>query len=106
MVADEVDDLKILLAVAAPQPTPELLQEDHRRLRGSQHQDGVHRWHVEAFVEDVHRAHDVEVTRLQPRDRGMPGCAGLAAVDRHRPDAPHSELLRHEVRVQGGDTER
>ncbi len=44
VVTDEVDDRQAVFPRRPPQPTPELLQEDDRRLGRSQHDDAVQRW--------------------------------------------------------------
>ena len=60
MVPDVVDDGEMRLALSATQAAAELLQPHNARLRWSQHHDGINLRKIDAFVEHVHRANDVE----------------------------------------------
>ena len=90
VVADVVDDGELLVVVRLAEASAELLEPEDPRLRGAQHEDGVELGEVEALVEDVHRADDVEAGRSTappatalagPRWRrsGRPPRAGPAA---------------------------
>ena len=61
MVADVVDDGELLVAGGLAEAAAELLEPEDARLGGAEHEDGVELREVEAFVEDVHGADDVEV---------------------------------------------
>ena len=65
MVADEVDHRQGILAVTAAQAAADLLEEHDGGLGGAQHQYRVNLRHVEAFVEHVDRADDLQLTSAQ-----------------------------------------
>jgi hypothetical protein len=69
VVADEVDDRELVLALRNPETAAELLEEHHRRLRRPQHHDAVDERHVDALVEEVDGADRVELTRRELAQR-------------------------------------
>ena len=72
MVANEVDHRQGVLAVVAAQAAAQLLEEHDRGLGRAQHQDRVDLRHVEAFVEHVDRADDLQLARAQLLHRAEP----------------------------------
>jgi hypothetical protein len=69
VIANEVDHRQGVLAVAAAQAAAELLKEHNRGLGRAQHQHRVELRHVEALVEHVDRADDLQLTGAQPLHR-------------------------------------
>ena len=93
--ADEVEDGAERLARGLAQPSAELLEEQRRALGRAQHQDGVDGGHVDAFVEQVDREHDVALARR--RGRAAPPRArsrGLSPQTATGGDAVPVEVLR------------
>lgn len=99
MVADEVDDRQPLLAGGGAQAAAELLEEDHGRLGGAQHQHAVHAGQVDALVEHVDRADDLQLAVAEAVERFGPGCGGGARVDGCGGDALLVEEGGHVVGV-------
>ena len=60
-----VDDGELLAVVGLAEAPAELLEPQDSRFHGAEHEDGVELGEVEAFVEDVHRADDVELALRQ-----------------------------------------
>ena len=58
------DDGELLVLLGLPEAAAELLEPQDAGLGGAEHEDGVQLGEVEAFVEDVHGADDVEVAGL------------------------------------------
>ena len=85
--------------------TAELLEPEDARLRGPQHEDGVELGKVQALVEDVHGADDVQPALRELVQRLGPGGARRARVDGHGAPAVLPQEVGHEVRVALGDTE-
>jgi hypothetical protein len=100
VVADVIDDGELLVVLRLAEAPAELLEPQDPGLRGPQHEDGVELGEVEAFVEDVHRADDVELALRQLVQRLRAGGGGVAGVDGHRPHALLLEKVGHEVRVE------
>lgn len=65
VVAHQIDHLQPLFARMETQSASQLLQEDNARLRRAQHQYGIDGGQVCAFVEEVDREDDVELSRCQ-----------------------------------------
>ena len=61
MCAHEVEDGAERLARRSAQATSELLEEQRGALGGTQHEHGVDRGHVDAFVEQVDREDDADL---------------------------------------------
>jgi hypothetical protein len=61
VVADGVDDGELLVVLRLAEAPAELLEPQDPGLRGPQHEGGVELGEIEALVEDVHRADDVEL---------------------------------------------
>ncbi len=106
VVADEVNYRQGVLAATAAQTTAQLLKEHDRGLGGAQHQDRVDLWHVEAFVEHVDRADNLQLARAQLLHRADTRRTSGAAVYGNRGDAVAAEELSREVGVGDGDAER
>ena len=94
-----------LLSTAAQAPA-ELLEEHDRRLGRAQHQHRVDLRNVEAFVEHVDRADDLQLTGAQPLHRADARRARGAAVHGNRRDPVATEELGREVGVGDRDAER
>ena len=105
VVADVVDDGELLAVVGLAEAAAELLEPQDPRLRGAEHEDGVELGEVEAFVEDVHRADDVELALRELLQRLRPRGRGVAGVDGHGAQALLPEEVGHEVGVALRDAE-
>lgn len=105
VVADVVDDVEGLLAGGFSQAPPELLQPEHPGLGWAQHHDGVDLGQVEAFVEHVHTADDVELSLAQFLKRSGSGRAVGSGVDGDGSQAVMTEVGSHEVGVGLGAAE-
>ena len=66
---------------AHAQAPSELLEEHDRRVGRPQHEDGVERRQVDAFVEDVDREDDVELAGVESLEGRPPVGASRAAVN-------------------------
>ena len=75
--------VRLLVVVGLAEAAAELLEPEDARLRGAQHEDGVELGEVEALVEDVHGADDVELARRELLERLGPRGRGVARVDGH-----------------------
>jgi len=96
---------ELLVVLRLPQATAELLEPEDPRLRGPQHEDGVELGEVEALVEDVDRADDLEVAARQLLQRLRSGGRACAGLDGHRAQTLLLEEVGHEVRVALRDAE-
>lgn len=105
MVADEVDDFQDLAVGGLAQAAAELLEPDDPRLRGPEHQDGVQLREVQAFVEDVHGADDVELARGQHLQGLRAGRRRFAGVDGDGAAAVIAQVRGHEVGMALRDAE-
>ena len=101
MVSDEVDNGQMILPVRDPETTSQLLQEDHRRLGGSQHQHRVDRRHVEALVEQVDGEEHLDCAVETVIDGAGSRCR-RGPSGRRRAGLRSAEEVGHEVGVGGG----
>ena len=74
MVAHQVEHVEPLFVGRAAQTAAELLEEHDRRLGGPEQQDGVDGWHIDTFVEQVDREHDLQVAGSESVERCAAGC--------------------------------
>ena len=90
----------------APAQTPsQLLNEQCGAVRGPQHEQGVHSWHVNALVEEVDGENDSHPTGRQIAKGRAPLLVGRIRPNRHRRNARCREDSRHESRMLDADAE-
>jgi len=96
--ADEVEHGQDGSAFGAAQSSTELLQEERGALGWSKKQDGVDFGHVDAFIEDVDREHDVDVACPQVPQRSVPLRGLRLASDS---DGGQAQVAEHSSHVPG-----
>jgi hypothetical protein len=99
VVADEVEHRAQALAVAAPQPTPELLEEQGRAVGGPEQEQAVHAGDVDALVEQVDGEDHLDFSAGQLGEGLAALLTGGIGPDRARDHAQLVEHPGHEARV-------
>ena len=105
MHADEVEDRAHRLAVGLAEAAAELLEEERGALGGTQHQDGVDRGDVDAFVEEVNGEEDGQAAVPEVAQGSVAFVVGCLAPDGGCCDASLVEFVGHESGVGDADAE-
>jgi len=79
--ANKIEDSADRLVLSNSQAPAELLQKERRTLGRAQHEHDVHCGYVDAFIEQIHREHDLDPPLSQTSQR-VPAL-GCRAVPRH-----------------------
>ena len=105
MSADEIQHGAEALALGPPQPTAELLQKQGGALGRAQHEQGVHRGHVDTLVEEIHREDDADLACREVFQGGGTIVRRTVPPDGDRRHVVFVEVIRHEFGVFDADAE-